>query len=212
MTSETPARRPRRDSIRKRLAVMEAARKLFLRKGYSASSMDEVSELAKVSKRTVYGHYGSKEKLFFEMIKEMCAEVLPERLAAVGAADSANVEARLIEIGTVFLTNIYTSDQIKLFREVMSEARVTPEVGRMMLEGPVEGSHRVIASYLAEMSRQGHLKLSDPDMAASQFQGLLKTDIHMRLLLGQKLDTTPARLREVASSCVRLFLHGYAGN
>ena len=205
-----PTRRPRRDSIRKHKAIIAAARRLFLDKGYGASSMDEVAEIANVSKRTVYVHFGSKEKLFFEMIAEMCSDVIPQRLHGVEIDGTASAEAMLIEIGTVFLSNIYTPDQIRLLRQVIAEATSTPEMGQMMFEGPVEGSHRAIRDYLAAMTRHGFLDIPDPDLAAKQFQGLLKTDLQLRLLLGRPGDTSPEKLSEIVRSCVSLFLHGCA--
>jgi Transcriptional regulator len=205
-----PTRRPRRDSIRKHKAIIAAARRLFLEKGYGASSMDEVAEIANVSKRTVYVHFGSKEKLFFEMIAEMCSDVIPQRLHGVEIDSSASAEALLVEIGTVFLANIYTADQIRLLRQVIAESGTTPEMGQMMFEGPVEGSHRAIRDYLAAMARQGLIDIADADLAAKQFQGLLKTDLQLRLLLGRQGDTSPERLREIVHSCVDLFLHGCA--
>src|SRR5690606_21284439 len=144
-----------------------------------------------VSKRTVYVHFGSKEKLFFEMIAEMCSDVIPQRLHGVEIDSSASAEALLIEIGTVFLANIYTADQIRLLRQVIAESGTTPEMGQMMLEGPVEGSHRAIRDYLAAMARQGLIEIADADLAAKQFQGLLKTDLQLRLLLGRQGDTSP---------------------
>ncbi len=211
MTAEpAPARRPRRDSIRKHKAILAAARRLFLDKGYGASSMDEVAEIATVSKRTVYVHFGSKEALFFEMIREMCSDVIPQRLIDIGTVGTADAEALLVEIGTVFLANIYTPDQIRLLRQVMAEATTSPAMGQMMFDGPIEGSHRAIRDYLAAMTRHGLLDIADPDFAAKQFQGLLKTDLQLRLLLGHSCDTSPARLREIAQSCVHLFLHGCA--
>lgn len=211
MTNHMTIRRsPRRDSIRKREAIMVATRRLFLDKGYSASSMDEVAELANVSKRTVYSHFGNKQNLFFAMIGEMCSNVIPRQLVEAGNNNGGDVEARLTEIGTAFLSNIYTPDQVRLMRQVMAEAASTPEMGRMMIEGPIKASHGAIRDFLADMTRQGSLDIADADVAAAQFQGLLKTDLHMFLLLGRDCDTSPARLRKIVERCVGLFLKGYA--
>ncbi|WP_281262499.1 TetR/AcrR family transcriptional regulator, partial [Streptomyces milbemycinicus] len=55
-------------SARKREAIMEAATAVFLEKGYSGTSMDDIARLAAVSKQTVYKHFADKEKLFAEII------------------------------------------------------------------------------------------------------------------------------------------------
>jgi AcrR family transcriptional regulator len=60
------SREPR--STKKRRAIVEAARALFLRKGYVATSMDEIAADAGVSKQTVYSHFADKEGLFTQIV------------------------------------------------------------------------------------------------------------------------------------------------
>ena len=53
-----------RSRNRRRKQIVEAAIAEFQEKGYSGASMDGISERARVSKRTVYNHFDSKETLF----------------------------------------------------------------------------------------------------------------------------------------------------
>ena len=62
-------------SARKRRAIMDAARNLFLRNGFAATSMDDVAALAAVSKQTVYKHFADKQRLFTEFIGSDIAHV-----------------------------------------------------------------------------------------------------------------------------------------
>ena len=55
-------------SAKKRRAIVEAARALFLRNGYLATSMDEIAAGAGVSKQTVYSHFADKEGLFTQIV------------------------------------------------------------------------------------------------------------------------------------------------
>src|SRR5215211_4508143 len=55
-------------SARKRLAILEAGREVFMRSGYGGASMDEIAAVAKVSKQTVYKHFADKGNLFAEII------------------------------------------------------------------------------------------------------------------------------------------------
>ncbi len=52
----------------KRTVILDAATTAFLRKGYLGTSMDEIAELAAVSKQTVYKHFADKERLFSEIV------------------------------------------------------------------------------------------------------------------------------------------------
>jgi AcrR family transcriptional regulator len=46
--------------------IITAATELFRTKGYDNTSMDDIAELAKISKATFYKHFTDKENLFFE--------------------------------------------------------------------------------------------------------------------------------------------------
>lgn len=50
--------------------IIESARKLFNKYGYKRVSMDEIANTAKVTKKTVYSYFSSKEELFKYFINE----------------------------------------------------------------------------------------------------------------------------------------------
>lgn len=54
-----------RNRARVRAEIVSAARRLFLRYGYAATSVEQVAEAAGVSPRTVFRHFPRKEDLVF---------------------------------------------------------------------------------------------------------------------------------------------------
>ncbi|MEU7072540.1 TetR/AcrR family transcriptional regulator [Streptomyces narbonensis] len=68
--------------------MVDAAVRCFARQGYQAASMDEIAELAGVSKPLVYLYLGSKEELFTACIRREAGALLGAVAAGVeGAAD-----------------------------------------------------------------------------------------------------------------------------
>ncbi len=65
---ETTQGKQKKDTGRKHQAIIDGAIKVFIEKGYDVSSMDSIAEMAGVSKRTVYNHFQSKEKLFHAIV------------------------------------------------------------------------------------------------------------------------------------------------
>ncbi len=55
-----------RDQARKR--ILEAARKLFLERGFEAANLDEVAQRAGVAKGTIYRYFESKAELYVEVL------------------------------------------------------------------------------------------------------------------------------------------------
>jgi AcrR family transcriptional regulator len=67
---------PRADDprvVRTRAAVVDAARTLFLGKGYAGTTMEEIAELAGLTKRTVYNNYADKHALFTQIVADVIA-------------------------------------------------------------------------------------------------------------------------------------------
>jgi AcrR family transcriptional regulator len=60
-----------------RHALLDAARTLFGEQGYATTSLDEITQAAKVTKGALYHHYGGKQELFaavYEQVKREASE------------------------------------------------------------------------------------------------------------------------------------------
>jgi len=56
-------------------AILDAARKLFISRGFEQTSVDEIAARARVAKGAVYHHFASKELIFAQIFEEMTAEL-----------------------------------------------------------------------------------------------------------------------------------------
>ena len=61
-------RRPRGDS---RPAIFQAAAHEFAQRGYDAAGVDRIAAKARVNKAMLYYHYGSKQGLYVEVLRDM---------------------------------------------------------------------------------------------------------------------------------------------
>ena len=78
-------------------AVMDAAEALFASYGYHAVSVRDITGLAKVRLATVNDLFGSKEKLFYEVIRRRASEVNEMREEGLSAIDTtASRDAQVI--------------------------------------------------------------------------------------------------------------------
>ena len=122
--------------------------------------------------------------------------------------DSRDVRGTLVELATVFLLDIYSREQLELFRTVVADARRFPQIGRLMLEGPFQETHGMITDYFERLVRDGKLRLANANMAVEYFLAIIKADKHVRLLFSQDVSTTPKAIRSIADGAVDIFLHG----
>lgn len=84
-----------RNRARVRAEIVSAARRLFLRYGYAATSVEQVAEAAGVSPRTVFRHFPRKEDLVFHRhaeeigrFRRLLDEQPPERPALDALLDA----------------------------------------------------------------------------------------------------------------------------
>ncbi|HWC80235.1 MAG TPA: TetR/AcrR family transcriptional regulator [Pseudonocardiaceae bacterium] len=84
-----PKRLPR--EVRER-QILDAAVRVFSRNGYHSASMDEISDVAGISKPMIYAYLGSKEDLFAACIQREANEFLEAIVSAVKPNLSADVQ------------------------------------------------------------------------------------------------------------------------
>ena len=53
--------------------ILDAAQRVFLKRGYQAASIDEIAEMAPASKPTIYAHVEGKEALFEAVVARVIA-------------------------------------------------------------------------------------------------------------------------------------------
>src|SRR4029079_841882 len=70
VSKHSDSKRPRQGRPPKDLAgdvkarILDAAQRVFLKRGYQSASLDEIAETAPASKPTIYAHFPGKEALF----------------------------------------------------------------------------------------------------------------------------------------------------
>lgn len=60
----------------RRLQLLDAARQVFVGRGYHASSMEDIAEVAGVSKPVLYQHFQGKLDLYLALLDEQLAEMV----------------------------------------------------------------------------------------------------------------------------------------
>jgi AcrR family transcriptional regulator len=117
-------------AARERL-ILDVAGQVFARGGYHAASMDEIAELAGVSKPMLYAYFGSKEGLYVAYIDVTGKELL-ERLTRAGSGDDTPVELLRKRISE-FLSFVedYRDGWKVLFSEVIASRPLEDEVARL---------------------------------------------------------------------------------
>ena len=191
----------------KRHAILEAAKCLFLSKGFASTSMDAVASHAGVSKLTVYSHFTDKENLFSAAIKATCSEQLPDLFFSL--PEGVPVEQVLLNIGRGFHTLINSQASLNLHRLMMTLGSQDPKLSNIFFEA---GPHRVVREMeglLERIQQLGVLQFNHPHQAAEHFFCLLKGAPNFRVLYGCGDPLSPEEAEAHVQDVVALFMRAY---
>lgn len=193
--------------------LIEVATRLFLDRGFEATSLDAVAEAARVSKPTVYSRYGDKRGLFAAVLRREIARWLAPLSAAaemqLSSAADISVEQRLVEIGREMLTFTCGPDAVAFSRMMTSQAINFPDVAKL---GKEEGWLKAVATtarFFDHLVAQGALDVEDTTIAAEVFLDVVVGHTHRMATFGTALELKPAEKRMRVA--IKLFLAGALG-
>jgi len=143
-------------------AILEAARKVFLTRGYQAGTA-EVARAAGVSEGSIFKHFKSKHDLFCEAMRAETRVQEHERelLESVGRGE---IRQTLVRVGKKLLDHfmVVMPRVITLHSSGVSMPHCNGDGGR---PAPLEHVD-VLAKYFREEIRLGRLKLDAPEILA----------------------------------------------
>jgi AcrR family transcriptional regulator len=199
--------------------ILEAARRVFLERGFEGASVEEIAEAARSGKPTIYARYPNKQALFAAAYTSALA-ARTARLAS-HTPTGATIEERLTRLGEALLREVLTSEWIGLVRLAIAEARRFPDLGSSVIKITRERGRETIARLLGEVAHAaepGTLPQFNADhceAAAQYFCELILLPLLMRALSGEDLATLHAEISPHISQRVAFFLaacrHGGLG-
>ncbi|MFG1237224.1 TetR/AcrR family transcriptional regulator [Xanthobacter autotrophicus DSM 597] len=192
---------------KKRLDIIDGARRVFFHKGFDGASMDEIARAASVSKATIYVYFQSKADLFQALV-EADRRQSAERLFESDETD-ADAESLLKRIGVSFMSMMIRPNHIRLVRMVFGVAEKFPAIGRTFFEtGPCQGGRR-LAELLQRQVEAGRLDIDDCEAAAFEFFNLCQGNQVKALMFGLSEGPTPEDIERTVGRAVRVFLAAY---
>ena len=169
--------------MEKRAAILEAAKRLFVRNAFAGTSMDAVASEAGVSKLTVYSHFGDKDNLFREVIRARVQDWLPE--SAFAFDPDTDIGETLLRLALVYVHLDCDPQAIGMLRAILGDCRQgNPRYGRLLWEEGPQRTLRLIEQLLHKAVVAGQLAIDDLPSSSSQFIALIKGDLILRRMFG----------------------------
>src|ERR1700684_2887123 len=125
--------------------ILWAAKDVFLEMGLKRASMDVDASRAETSKRSLYAHFESKEKLFLAVI-ELVRGLFLSRLKLPSDYSEKPGEALVMFCGR-YLEILLYEGSIRMCRVVLAEATSFPEGGAKYFDVVFTDVHTLVSDY-----------------------------------------------------------------
>ncbi len=185
--------------------ILDAAQRVFLKRGYQAASLDEIAEMAPASKPTIYAHFEGKEALFEAVVARVIAGLTNfEGFEPRGRT----VQDKLASLGTEIVER-FIEETIGVTRVTIAEADKFPALSRHVHEHGRDRAAAAVSHVLNDATHalsRGSKGPFGPKRSVSTaqiFMDLILLPMMMRALMGEgekKLRSElPAFVRERVS-------------
>jgi AcrR family transcriptional regulator len=205
-TSNQPATDPP-PALRER--ILTAAFQTFMEHGYAGASTLDIAKRAKVSKRDLYAHFGSKQAMLAACIAAR-AERMRMSLNLPVPRNHAALLGTLIEFGATVLREVSRPEVLAVHRLALTEAENSPDVARTLDAIGRAATREALSRMLAGAQASGLLGAGNTGEMADDFTAILwRGGLLLRLLL----RTAPPpgakecerRARAAAKALLRLY-------
>ena len=189
-------------SDKKRKNIIEGAIEEFKEHGFRGAKTTRITKRAKVSSRTLYNHFESKEALF-----DAISEMMISQKSAVPIAEfdpSCDFEVQLTEALEHYVEALTEPEVMALTRMVTAEMLIDLERSRAYF-AQLATFQNPITQIISEAMEAGVIRKADPKYASRQLISLVRDFFYMpEFMLGQKQENDG-----VMSDCIKMFLSHY---
>jgi AcrR family transcriptional regulator len=167
-------------AIAKREQILSGARRAFLRDGFAATSTDAIAAEAKVSKRTLYVYYPSKEDLFVDVLRKLTIENPQTRalesMEEMSPGNREELRADLLELSHKIVSTMMQPDYLALLRTTIADIHRFPQLAGLFRATVPERAISSFAVFIGRARERGVIgKDVDGEVAARMFVGPLLT-------------------------------------
>ena len=195
----------------KRDQILSGARRVFLRDGFAAASTDAIAAEAKVSKRTLYAYYPSKEDLFVDVLRRLTIENPQTRalesMERISPENEEELRRDLLELAQKIVTTMMQPDYLALLRTTIADIHRFPQLAGLFRATVPERAMSSFAVFIERTRKRGVIREDvNGEAAARMFVGPLLTYAVLDGLFvagGPPQKPAPGRIEELVDMYVK---------
>lgn len=160
-----------------RRKISEAARKLFFRDGYAATTLQKVASEAGVAVQTVYAIYGSKLGIL-RALRDLAVNQPEAEIAFADAMQSSTLDESLNNFGhSIRLRWEFAGDIVR----ILGDARMADTSIREEVEVALQSRRRGVTTFAKNLIKRFELKI-EPKRGAAILLALTLPELHSEFI------------------------------
>jgi AcrR family transcriptional regulator len=180
---------------RRRQAIVSAARKLFIDKGYERATLGDIVQQAGGSLATIYKLFGNKDALLEAVVMEnvVSGEALIQVAASLRVLPGEALHDLSKDLSALFLD----PEVIALVRIVMARSISDPNFARRFFERTSISTRNALERLFEEWQQKGVAMEGSPPFLAEMFMAPFVCDLHTEAIShGPGITYAHGRLRD----------------
>ncbi len=184
--------------------LLKATLKLISEKGYLGATTREIAQEAGVTELTLFRHFGSKERLFEELLKSHT--FLPMLKGLLPELEGLSLEDALTLIATRFLLSL--KERKSMVKIMYSEVTSYPVKIREVYNKFLAEIRTTLSSYLESQQHNGYLRKNvSPETAAKIFLWILFSYFRSEEIM-RSAGTRKTNREQQVKEIIDIFLQG----
>ena len=192
--------------------ILRAAEEQFISKGYEATRIDDIRQVAGVSKTAVYSLFGSKRELFLALNNFIVARAISNLMSAIPAVNTSSIDIvkqNLIDLGQDYLKNLLTKESTQLLRLSFSISDKFKSETIKYFSPCSDEFIYLLAKYFEKINDADIFKIPNTERAAQQFSSLMIGSIVYDIIFNQYEKYDDHYIAQHVESSVILFIKGH---
>lgn len=194
--------RPSQAEGETRSRILQAAQRLFARKGYDGTTTHELAEAAGVAEGTLFRHFENKKAILVEVVTQGWVEILTDLLTELSEMGSYKAIAQVMRKR---MLNLHQNAD--LLRVCFMEAQFHPDLRDRIQTEVIDKMSDVSEAFFQTAMDRGIYRKMDPRIISRVFLGMFTVAGFSRdtILPG---DASPQAMQQMAEGIADIFLNG----
>lgn len=183
--------------------IAGVASRLFIQKGYGATTTEEIAACCKISKQTLYRLFPGKAALFAAV-----TELTQPQWLDLSVPDDLPMQAALEAVFRINISEDEAHERMQLLQMTLAEGRLYPELCEILKTSGSGPGLDGLASWLQGRADAGRLKLAGDARNMASLLGDMVFGSLLRRAVGDLEWQNDAEWRAHARLAIMVFLYG----